>query len=158
MKTLNMYKQIKKSTNNSLTPNKNESAIQKKKKNRKGHGLVDNRRETNAVQTIQSKAVKHEGSCGCASCSGVKQLKSKQPKPANDKVAQLAACKHCKFEKGHAKGCTPESRAAANKSKKDEVAKQHDKSMDNRTRADQSHTQHGGDAKGRQKMYDRRGK
>ena len=70
-------------------------------------------------------------------------------------VAQLKICPHCGWEGGHSPSCTAQSRASATAEREEANRQQHDQSLDSRTREDQSHRQHGGDAKGRQRKYDR---
>jgi len=72
-----------------------------------------------------------------------------------DKTMQKA-CKHCGYEKGHAPSCTPESREAAKQARLATAAAQHDQSMDNRTRRDQSHPLHGKKKSGAPKAWKNR--
>jgi hypothetical protein len=78
---------------------------------------------------------------------------------AQGKMLQLKKpCIDCGYEKGHDKNCTPQTRAKKAKGRKEKNRELTDQSMDGRTREDQSHKQHGGDAKGRTKMHERRKK
>ena len=96
-------------------------------------------------ENVQLKSGGHESGCGCDKCSGEStQLKavseeSTQLKSASGEVAQLT-CDH--GHKNHPNGPCPVKDQAAWNAK----------------RAGQSHQQHGGDAKGRAKMYERRKK
>lgn len=86
-----------------------------------------------------------------APVAGVRRV----PMQSTADVAQLKTCPHCHWENAHAPGCTPESRAAAVQQRQATNRQAADQSMDNRTRAQQTHRQHGGDAKGRDEMYKR---
>jgi hypothetical protein len=58
-------------------------------------------------------------------------------------VVVQRVCNDCGYEKGHAPWCTPETRARNKALREEQNRKAHDQSMDNRTRADQTHVRHG---------------
>lgn len=68
-------------------------------------------------------------------------------------ILQFKTCNYCKYENSHAPWCTPQYRAQIAQQRQEEHKQAADQSMDHRTREDQSHRQHGGDAKGRERMY-----
>lgn len=151
-----MHTQLQKQKGNTKTA----ATVPQKTTKSNGFSLEDNRATPTATQ-LMAKA--HGKSCGCSNCTGATQMKAKVE--SNQSVAQLAnsttviqlgkICSQCGYEGTHKPGCTPATRAAAAAARQEEAKQQHDKSMDSRTRADQSHKQHGGDAKGRTKMYER---
>ena len=112
------------------------------------------------------KPTRHEGATAINDNPGLEQEATqmgaealRQAAPAvqrkqsrQDKTLQKV-CKHCGFDKGHAPSCTAESRAAATSERKQTGASQHDKSMDSRTRADQSHPLHGKKKSGAPKAW-----
>lgn len=62
---------------------------------------------------------------------------------ASGAPVQMKVCKHCGGENAHKKGCTPETRRAADEARESANAAAADQSNDGRSRRDQSHPHHG---------------
>ncbi|MDO5974920.1 hypothetical protein [Flavivirga jejuensis] len=84
-----MYKQVKKPKDNKSRVVAN-SVVQKKNSVRQVFSFIDNRPKSNAETILQKKSTGHEPMCGCSSCSGTIQRKSKDESSIDEySISQL---------------------------------------------------------------------